>query len=166
MVKALEALSQILDKVAAHAETKASERRPGSYYAEALLNDRLVFDQFPFKQQVQIACDNAKGGTAHLAGIEPPKFEDTEHSVEELKTRIQKTLDFVNTITPEQIIGQEERMVSLPYWNGRHLTAFEYTTEYLLPNFYFHIVTAYSILRKNGLDIGKGDYIRNLPLKQ
>lgn len=165
MRKMLEALSKMLDKATAHTNTKATERRPGSYYAEALLNDRLVFDQFPLKMQVQMACDNAKGGAARLAGIEPPKFEDNENSIAELQKRIEKTLAFVATIKPEQIVAREEERVTLSYFPGKYLTAFDYATEYLIPNFYFHVVTAYSIMRKNGIDLGKADYMGGVPLK-
>ncbi len=165
MTKTLQSLSHILDKLAAHTDTKGTERRPGTVHAEALLNDRLVFDQFPFKMQVQIACDNAKNGVARLAGIEAPKFEDTEKSVAELKARIEKTLSFLNTIKPEQIIDREEAKVTLSYHPDKYLTCFEYATFYLMPNFYFHAVTAYSILRKNGVDLGKSDYLRDIPWK-
>lgn len=164
-MKALGALSKILDKVTARAETKATDWRPGSVHAEALLNDRLVFDQFPFTKQVQIACDNAKGGVARLAGVEAPKFEDNEKTVDELKVRIEKTLAFMKTIKPEQIIGREDAQATLSYFPGKYFTCFEYATEYLIPNFYFHVVTAYSILRKNGVDVGKSDYTGGLPLK-
>jgi len=162
MMKTLKNLSAILDKAAGHADAKGTEKRPGSVHMEALLNDRLVFDQFPLLRQVQIACDNSKAGAARLAGMEAPKFEDNEKSVAELKARIEKTLEFMQSIKPEQIIGQEERLVSLPYWPN-HLNAFGYATEYLMPNFYFHVATAYSILRKNGVDVGKADYMGTLP---
>src|SRR3989344_3653166 len=165
MLKALDALSKLLDKASAHAESKGTERHPGAKHLESLLNDRLVFDQFSFIRQVQIACDNAKGGAARLAEIEMPKYEDNEKTVSELKARIEKTITFLKTIEPEKIIGKEGIKVSLPYFQKKYFTGFEYATEYLIPNFYFHIVTAYSILRKNGVDIGKKDYINGLPLK-
>ncbi|OGG52926.1 hypothetical protein A3H16_00895 [Candidatus Kaiserbacteria bacterium RIFCSPLOWO2_12_FULL_53_8] len=167
MMKALAALDKILDKATVHAATYATERRPASYFEDALLQSRLIFDQFPLVRQIQIASDNAKGGAARLAGVEPPKYEDVEKTIAELQQRIKKTLDFLKTIQPEQIIGQEERKVSLPYpyFTGKYITGFEYTTEYLLPNFYFHVVTAYSILRKSGVALGKTDYIGGLPLK-
>lgn len=161
--KALRNLSGILDKAVSHAATKSSERHPVDVRAEAILQDRLIFDQFPLARQIQIATDNAKGGAARLAGIEAPKYEDTESTVEELKTRIAKTIEFIESIKPDQIIGQEERPVTLPYYPDKPMTAFGYATEYLLPNFYFHIVTAYSILRKNGVDLGKNDFIGGLP---
>ncbi|MDP3965179.1 MAG: DUF1993 domain-containing protein [bacterium] len=165
MMKALDALSKLLDKASVHAESKSTERRPGSVHMEAMLNDRLIFDQFNLIKQVQIACDNAKGGAARLAEVEAPKYEDNEKTVPELKARIEKTIAFLKAIEPKQIIGKEGIKISLPYFPTKFITGFEYATEYLLPNFYFHIVTAYSILRKNGVDIGKKDYINGLPLK-
>ncbi len=163
MMKTLQNLSGILDKLSTHAAGKQLERHPAGMQEDALLQSRLISDQFPFFRQVQVACDNAKGGAARLVGIEAPKFEDNEKTVPELKARIDKTLAFMKTIKPEQIIGQEARKVSLPYWEGKEMTAFGYATEYLMPNFYFHIVTAYAILRKNGVGLGKMDYIGSLP---
>jgi len=162
MMKALTALDKILDKAAAYAESKKTPKRS---FEEALLNDRLIFDQFPLASQVRIACDNAKGGAARLAEAEIPSFEDNEKTVAELQARIEKTLAFLKTIEPEQVVGKEAVKVSLPYWDGKHTTGFEYATEYLMPNFFFHVVTAYAILRKNGVPLGKNDYIGGLPLK-
>lgn len=158
MVMALTNLSSIITKAAAHAEGKKAK-------TEQLMNDRLVFDQFDFKRQVQIACDNAKGTAARIAGIEAPKSEDTEKTPEELVARIEKTIGFLKTIRPEQLIGKEENPVDIYYLPGKHLPAFEYVVNQALPNFYFHVVTAYSILRKNGVDIGKSDYIGMLPYR-
>jgi hypothetical protein len=165
MTKALTALDKVLDKTAARAAAGATERRPASYFEGSLLQSRLVFDQFPFIQQVQVACDNAKNGAARLAEIEAPKFEDNEKTISELKARVEKTLAFLATIKPEQIIGKENIKVTLPYWKDKYLTGFDYAIEYLMPNFFFHYTTAYSILRKNGLDIGKADFAGGLPLK-
>lgn len=165
MIKSLHALSGVLGKLENHAKSKQLEWHPAGIQEQALLQSRLISDQFPFVQQVQIACDNAKGAAARLAEIEMPKFEDTEQSVAELKGLIKKTIGFMETIKPEQIIGKESIKIVLPYWHGKHMTGFEYATEYLLPNFYFHVTTAYAILRKNGVDLGKGDYIGGLPLK-
>ena len=165
MIKALKALSAILDKAMEHAKTKASERRPAEQQMEALLNDRLVFDQFALMRQIQIACDNAKGAVGRLAEIEVPKFDDTEKTYEEIKARIAKTVAILESVKPEQIIGKEEIKVTLPYFANKYFTGFEYATEYLQPNFYFHVTTAYAILRKNGLNIGKADYMGGLPLK-
>lgn len=164
MLKALANLDAMLSKVSAAAEAKALEWVPASAREEALLHDRIIFDQFDLLKQVQVACDNAKGGAARLAGIEPPKFDDTEKSVAELKTRIAKTIEFVKSVSPEQIIGREEERVSLPYWPGKSMSAFDYATTYLIPNFFFHYTTAYSIIRKNGIDIGKSDFTGEIPM--
>ncbi len=165
MMKALKALSAILDKSMAHAQTKATERQPGSQHMEALLQDRLVFDQFALVRQIQIACDNAKGAVGRLAEIEVPKFEDNEKSLEEVQARIAKTIKILESVKPEQIEGKEDIKVTMPYFAGKYFTGFEYVVEYLLPNFFFHVTTAYSILRKNGVNIGKTDFIGGLPLK-
>ncbi|HWP61747.1 MAG TPA: DUF1993 domain-containing protein [Candidatus Paceibacterota bacterium] len=163
MMKTLQNLSGILDKLSAHAAGKQLDWQPAGMQEENLLQSRLISDQFPFLKQVQVACDNGKGGAARLAGVEAPAFEDNETSVAQLKARVEKTLEFMKTIKPEQVIGQEARKVSLPYWKGKEMTAFGYSTEYLMPNFYFHVATAYSILRKNGVDLGKMDYIGSVP---
>ena len=162
MIKALKNLASILDKVTEAASQKGTDWMPAAKFEEALLNDRLIFDQFPFVRQIQMACDNGKGGGARLAGIEPPKFEDNEKTAEELKARIEKTIAFMESIKPEDVAGHEDRQVTLPYF-PQPMSAFGYATEYLLPNFYFHVTTAYSILRKNGVGIGKMDYIGSLP---
>jgi hypothetical protein len=163
MMKALQNLSGILDKLSTHAAGKQLEWHPAGMQESNLLESRLISDQFPFVRQIQVACDNAKGGAARLAGIEAPKHEDTEKTVAELKARIDKTLEFVQSIKPEQIIGQEERKITLPFWPDKSMTGFGYATEYLMPNFYFHVATAYSILRKNGVDLGKSDFLGALP---
>jgi len=158
MMRSLGNLSALLDKAVQHAEGKKGK-------VENLLNDRLVFDQFPLIKQIQVTCDTAKGTAARLAGIEVPKYEDTEKTPEELKARIEKTLAFLKTIQPADIVGHEEREIGIYYMPGKHLPAFEYAVDQALPNFYFHLTTAYSILRKNGVDIGKGDYIGALPYR-
>ncbi len=165
MIKALTAFSGVLDKAAAHAATKQLEWHPAGFQESALMNSHLVFDQFSFVKQVQVATDNAKGGAARLAEIEIPKFEDTETTVVELKERLDKTIAFLNTIKPEQVVGKENIRISLSYWDGKTLSGFEYVNQYLLPNFYFHLTTAYSILRANGVPVGKSDYMGPLPLK-
>lgn len=162
MIKALESLIHLLEKAEAHA---ASKKTPRLDFEDALLQSRLVFDQFPLVRQIQIAADNAKNAAARLSETEVPKFDDTEKTIAELKSRLEKTIEIVKSIKPEQIVGKEGLKISLPYWDGKHLTGFEYVTEQLIPNFYFHVATAYAILRKNGLHIGKGDYLGPLPLK-
>lgn len=163
--KKLEALKDLLDKVSAHAASKQLSWQPAGMQEDALLQSRLISDQFPFVRQIQIVCDNAKNGVARLAEIEAPKMEDNEKTIPELHERINKTLAFLKTVSPSQIIGKENMSVSLSYWGGKSMSGAEYVTNYLIPNFYFHLATAYSILRSNGLAIGKDDYMGPLPLK-
>lgn len=165
MIKALGQLSHILDKAKAHAETKASERLPLEKQMSALLNDRLIFDQFTLIRQIQITTDNAKAAVGRLTGNEVPVFEDKETSLEEIQDRLAKTIDLLKNVKAEDVIGKEETQVTLPYHPGKYFTAFEYVTEFLIPNFYFHYTTAYSIIRKNGVDIGKSDFAGSLPMK-
>lgn len=163
--RGLQTLSVILDKAQEHAETKASERRPVEIQMKALINARTIFDQFPLKMQIQMACDNAKGGVGRLAEIEVPSFEDNEETLEELKERIQKTIKVLDEVKPEQIIGKENIKATISYFPGKYFTGFDYATQFLLPNFYFHVTTAYTILRKNGVDVGKEQFMGQLPFK-
>lgn len=165
MQKTLDALAGLLDSLSAHAAKFANERRPAAYFEEALLQSRLVFDQFPFLVQVRIVCDNAKNGAARLAEVEPPAFADDETTVAELKARVVKTQEFLKTLSPEQLAGKEDIRIALPYWDGKTLSGHEYAALYLMPNFYFHFTTAYSILRHNGVPVGKSDYMGALPLQ-
>jgi uncharacterized protein len=146
-------LSAILDKAQAHCETKKID-------PAVMAGMRLVADMFPLSRQVQIACDTAKGAVARLAGAEVPKHEDTEQTLAELKQRIAKTIDFVLSVGPEKIDGSEERAVTLRL-GGKDVayTGLQYLLGHAYPNFYFHVTTAYDILRANGVDIGKRDYI-------
>src|ERR1700757_1015142 len=111
-IKTLSALSGVLDKASTHAGSKQLEWHPAGMQEEALLQSRLISDQFPFVRQVQVACDNAKNGLARVAGIEAPKFEDNEKTVAELKARIDKTVAFLKTIKPEQLVGKEDGEVA------------------------------------------------------
>lgn len=163
--KKLEALKDLLGKVDAHAASKQLEWHASGLQEDALLQSRLISDQFPFIRQVQIACDNAKNGIARLAEIEAPKMEDTEKTISELQARIDKTLAFLKSITPEQVNGKEGISVALSYWGGKSMSGLEYVSNYLIPNFYFHLATAYSIMRSNGVAIGKDDFMGPLPLK-
>ena len=149
----LKNLSAILDKAQAHAEaTNIDPAVPGTL--------RLIADMFPLSRQVQIACDTAKGAVARLAGVEIPKHEDTEQTLAELKARIAKTRDFIGSVPAARIEGSEEREVVLKMRSGEHrYTGLQYLLGHALPNFYFHVTTAYNILRANGVDIGKRDFI-------
>jgi uncharacterized protein len=146
-------LSAILDKGQAHCEAKKID-------PAVMAGMRLVADMFPLSRQVQIACDTAKGAVARLAGVDIPKHEDTEQTLAELKQRIAKTIDFVLSVNPEKIDGSEERAVTLRL-GGKDVTytGLQYLLGHAYPNFYFHVTTAYDILRANGVDIGKRDYI-------
>ncbi|MDY0014552.1 MAG: DUF1993 domain-containing protein [Rhodocyclaceae bacterium] len=149
----LKNLSAILTK----AEAQASQRK---FDPAVLLQARLYPDMLPLLRQVQIACDNAKGPVARLAGQEPPRHEDTEQSFAELQARIAKTLEFIASVPAGQIDGAEEREIVLKLGPREvRFTGIQYLCGFALPNFYFHVVTAYDILRHNGIDIGKQDYI-------
>jgi len=155
-VKALHNLSNILAKSQAYAGAKKID-------PAVLLSARLFPDMFPLVKQVQISTDHAKGAVARLAGVEIPKYEDTEHSFEQIHLRLTKTIAFVESFSAEQINGSEGREIALKV--GGHELSFKgmpYLLGYALPNFYFHLVTAYNIVRHNGVEIGKRDYIGNL----
>lgn len=124
-----------------------------------LLQARLAPDQFSFVKQVQIACDNAKGTAGRLAGVELPKMEDNEATLKELEERIDKTIAFLDTLKEEQFEGSEEREIPIYFFPGKALSGLEYVGSLGLANFYFHLTTAYSILRHNGMNIGKTDYM-------
>jgi hypothetical protein len=148
-------LSAILDKAQAHAEAKKID-------PAVFTQSRLAPDMFPLSRQVQSACDSAKGAVARLAGVEIPRHEDTEQTFAELKARIAKTVHFVESLKPAQIDGSEERDVVLKL-RGQDVkfNGLQYLLGFAYPNFYFHVTTAYNILRHNGVQIGKGDYIGN-----
>ena len=146
-------LSAIIEKAEAHCAAKKIE-------PAALAAFRLYPDMFPFTRQVQIACDTAKGAVARLAGVDIPKHEDTEQTFAELKARIAKTLDFIESLRPERIDGSEEKEIVLPMRSGeRRYKGVQYLLGFAYPNFYFHITTAYNILRHNGVEVGKQDFI-------
>ncbi len=146
-------LSAILGKAAEHAATRKID-------PAVLLGARLFPDMFSLTRQVQVACDFAKGAAARLAGVEPPKFPDEETSFDDLKARIARTIDYVKEFKPDQIDGSEGRAISLPI--GGQTYNFKgqgYLLNMVLPNFYFHVTTAYDILQHNGIEIGKRDFI-------
>lgn len=150
----LPALSACLDKAAAFAVAKKVD-------PSVLLQSRLYLDMFPLVRQVQLVSDFAKGAMARLAGQEPPKYEDNETTIEQLKERIARTTVFVKEFRPSQIDGSEERDISLTLGGQvRNFKGENYLLGFLLPNFFFHTTTAYAILRHNGVDLGKGDFMR------
>jgi uncharacterized protein len=150
-------LSSILDKAAAHAEAKKID-------PSIFINARLAPDMFPLSRQVQIATDVVKGCAARLAGMDVPRYEDNEATFPELQARIAKTVNFLQSVTAEQINGSEEKTVTLKLGiNEIHFTGQPYLLNFVLPNLYFHITTAYAILRHNGVDIGKMDFLGAVP---
>jgi hypothetical protein len=153
-VPMLRSLSKIFDKAIAHAKAK-------SFDGAVLANARLAPDMFPLVKQVQIACDTAKSGAARLMGREPPRFEDNEQTLEELKARIAKTIDYLEKADAGAFQGAEDRSISIPLPNDLllEMKGLQYLRDWALPHFYFHVVTAYDILRHNGVDIGKLDYL-------
>jgi hypothetical protein len=153
LLRTLGNLAGILEKAAAHAEARKID-------PAVLIGGRLYPDMFPLARQVQIATDNAKGCAARLAGLDPPRFDDTETTFPELIARVRKTADFLATFKPEQIDGSEARTITLVMRHGTlTFPGQTYLLTYALPNFYFHATTAYAILRHNGVELGKQDFL-------
>jgi hypothetical protein len=153
-IKMLGGLKGVLKKAGEHGLDEA-----------ALLNDKLAEDMFPLVKQVQVATDNAKGVVGRLTSVETPKYEDTEATLAELDARIDKTLAFLQTIKKEDFADSESKQVTLPWFPGKFMAAHDYAREYAIPNFFFHVATAYGIVRKNGVQIGKADYMNGIPLQ-
>ncbi len=130
-----------------------------------ILQWKLAPDMFPFVRQIQIASDNAKSISARLAGEEPPKMEDVESTLSELIDRTKKTVAYLKTLDPVKFEGAETRHIPFPYVPDTHLLGQEALFESYLPNFFFHVTTAYDILRNQGMPLGKADFIGALPLK-
>ncbi|MBK9617383.1 MAG: DUF1993 domain-containing protein [Uliginosibacterium sp.] len=149
----LGSLATILDKAAAHAEAKKID-------PAVLFGARLFPDMFPLSRQVQIATDQAKGCAARLAGVEVPKYEDNEANFAELQARLAKTIAFLDSLTPAQIDGSEGKDIVVQVRDLKlDFKGQDYLMQWVLPNFYFHVTTAYNILRHNGIEIGKKDYL-------
>jgi uncharacterized protein len=156
----LNALAAILDKAQAYAEAKRID-------PAVLLNARLFPDMFPLTRQVQIACDLAKNGGARLAGVEPPRHEDNETTVAQLQARIAATVAFVKTLDAARIDAAADREISFPLGpeNKGHMRGADYLNHFVLPNFYFHLATAYAILRHCGVELGKRDFLAGIPMQ-
>jgi uncharacterized protein len=149
----LVSLSQILSKVTLHCEQKKIDQ-------SVFMGLRLYPDMLPFSRQIQIACDQGKGAAARLAGIEVPRFEDTESNFAELQGRIEKTRDFVRSVSKAAIEASAEREIVMKIGPTEvRMTGLRFLTEFSLPNFYFHLTSAYAILRHNGVELGKRDYL-------
>jgi len=153
----LNALAGVLDKAEAHCTAKKID-------PSVLLSDRLYPDMFPLSRQVQLASTFAAGASARLAGVDVPVYEDSEKTVGELKARIKKAVDFMAGLKPQQIDGSEEREITLTVaGNPRTFKGQTYLLNFAQPHFYFHCTTAYDILRHNGVEVGKRDYLGKVP---
>jgi hypothetical protein len=149
----LQHLSAFIDKAAAHAAAKKID-------PAVLAGDRLAPDMLPFPRQIFIACDTAKFCVARLSGAEAPKFADDEKTFDEFKARIQKTIDFIDSVKPAQIDGSEDKPISFKAGQTElKFTGQSYLLNFAMPNFYFHVTTAYAILRHNGVEVGKMDFL-------
>jgi uncharacterized protein len=156
----LAALSANLDKVAAFAAAKKID-------PSVFLNMRLAPDMFALTRQVQVAADQAKNGSARLAGVEAPKYEDTETTIDQLKARIAKTIAYLKTLDRRQIDGSSDREITFPLGpsNKGHMKGADYLNHFVLPNFYFHLTAAYAILRHGGVELGKRDFLGAIPMQ-
>jgi uncharacterized protein len=156
----LSALSDVLDKAAAFAEAKKID-------PSVLLQSRLYPDMFPLVRQVQTASDIAKNGLSRLAGVEFPSYEDNETTIKQLKDRMAKTAAYLKTIDPKKIDASSDREITFPLGptNQGHMRGADYLNHFLLPNFHFHVATAYGILRHFGVEIGKRDFLGHIPIK-
>jgi uncharacterized protein len=155
-VTALRTLSELLDKGLAHATAK-------KFDASVLANARLAPDMLPLTKQVQIACDMVKNGSARLAGVEAPKFADDEQTIEELKARIAKTIDYIASLPANAFEGSEDRDIKIPLRDRTlEMKGLPFLQKWVIPNFWFHVVTTYALLRHNGVEVGKRDFLGSI----
>jgi hypothetical protein len=156
----LNALSGVLDKLAAHAAAKKID-------PSVVLGWRLAPDMFGLTRQVQVTCDQAKNGASRLAGIDPPKFEDNETTFEQLKERLAKTVAFLKTLDAKAIDASADREITFPLGptNKGQMKGSDYLNHFVLPNFYFHLTAAYACARACGVDVGKRDFLGEIPIK-
>jgi hypothetical protein len=156
----LNALSGVLDKAAAFIAAKKIE-------PAVLLGYRLAPDMFALARQVQVSCDQAKNGSARLAGVEPPKFEDNETTLDQLKERIAKTVVYLKTLDGKAMDAASEREITFPLGPSKgQMKGGDYLNHFVLPNFYFHLTSAYAIVRHFGVDVGKRDFLGAIPIKR
>ncbi|HXX66640.1 MAG TPA: DUF1993 domain-containing protein [Polyangiaceae bacterium] len=158
MKKLLHNLDGWLEKAASTAAAK-------KFDVNVLLQCRLSPDMFPLLRQIQVACDHAKFAAARAAGKEAPKHPDNEQTVDEARKRIATVVSYLDSFTKSDFEAAATRTVTLPLWEGKSMHATDYLVEYALPNFFFHLTTAYALLRHNGVDVGKRDYIGSLSLR-
>ena len=152
MKKMLRQLDTWLELAAAHAEKK-------KFDPNLFLGFRLAPDQFAFARQVQLACDTAKAAAGRLTGTEPPKHADTEQTLDELRARVANVIKYLDGFSAKDFEGAATRVVTQPRWEGKVMSGADYFMEHAIPNFFFHVAHAYAILRHNGVDIGKRNYL-------
>jgi uncharacterized protein len=152
MKKQLRQLDKWLQAAAEHAKTK-------SFDPNVLLTMRLAPDQFAFARQVQTACDTAKLAASRLTGREAPSHPDTEQTLDELRARVASVLTYLDGLSEKDFEGAATRVVTQPRWEGKTMSGANYFIEHALPNFYFHLTHTYALLRHNGVNIGKRDYL-------
>jgi len=157
-IRLLGQVQRWLDKAQAYAEQK-------KFDPEVFMSTRLAPDQFPLVRQIQILTDLIKGGCSRIAGVTPPVYEDKETTLAEIRARVDKTIAYLQTLKREQFQGAEERNITLPFIPGKYMTGTEHLVEFVLPNVYFHATTAYAILRANGVDLGKMDFLGDISLR-
>ncbi len=158
LIKMLKNVDRWLAAAIAHADRK-------KYDVNNLLKLRLAPDQFSFDQQVQAVCDNARLLVARLAGKDAPGHPDLPASFDQARARLASVIGELESYVPEDFAGAEERRISLPWMDGKWMRGDEYIAQFALANFYFHVVTAYSILRHNGVDLGKREFIGGVPMR-
>ena len=156
-VHALTNIQAWLDKAVAEGKSEA-----------ALIEARLAPDMLPFSRQIQISSDTAKNAVARLLGLEAPSMPDTETTFAELKARCQKTIDYINSLDPKAFDGAEARAIQLKFPNGMgyNFTGAQFLTGFALPNFFFHVTTTYALLRKDGVNLGKPDFLQHLGMPE
>ncbi len=154
----LKGLKIVLEKTKVYIQEKSIDEK-------IILEDRLFEDMFPFIRQVQVVSDTAKGSAARLMGTEAPSFPDTENSIDELLARIDKTILYLESLTPEMFAGAEERKITYPFLPGKFILGKDMVKTFALPNFFFHVSIAYAIARKNGVPVGKMDYLSMVPFQ-
>ncbi len=159
MGRMLTALGTWLEKAEQHATAKKVDP------VDAFMDQRLIVDQYSLIEQIQSACDSAKFASARLTGKEPPKHPDTEKTFAEAKARVKSVVTYLNTFNADDFKGAFERKITQPWMEGKYLSGGDYLRSLIIPNFYFHLTTAYAIMRANGVDIGKGDYLGELNWK-
>ncbi len=158
MKKLLGSLDTCLEKAAGHAAAK-------KYDPSVLLQSRLAPDMFPLIRQIQITCDQAKYAASRAAGKDTPPHPDTEQTLGEVRARIATVIAYLGEFSAADFEGASARTISLPRWEGKSMTGTDYVIEHAMPNFFFHYTTAYAILRHNGVDIGKRDYLGALTFR-